>query len=337
MPGQQCSRPVPRVSMDDEEGVTIRRDFSEVLELEKRAANQDPEVGAEALPSEPINADDPEEASSLPPATARKDFLTRGGRRVVVVEMDGLFAEQMQSELGSHGWAVSVILDGKDAVGAIQRDPPDLILLCVELTGVSGYLVCNRLKSDPALSKIPLVLFTRADDYLCKPFAIEDLLQKLDVLTDPEKRARMERFRPAKPPQGRNSMTSGVGLPSTGRPARWRWFVLLSLLTAVGGFAALSYHVLRRPSPASGALVIHLIPKTARVLINGVLRAEVGETRVLNDLPAGRLTLEISHSSCRALVKEVRITSGQVLVTHVELPCDRVAKEPKSRAQPPSP
>lgn len=120
--------------------------------------------------------------------------------RVMVVESDADFAQQMRGALQQRwpGTAVQITADGQSALQSAAADPPDLILLCVDLPKVSGFLICNKLKKNPQLKDIPLVitssdatqeifeqhskLRTRAEEYLIKPFEIEDLLAKIEVL-----------------------------------------------------------------------------------------------------------------------------------------------------------
>src|SRR5690606_14439045 len=77
--------------------------------------------------------------------------------------------------------------------------PPDLILLCTELPRMNGFSVCNRLKRDPELRKIPVIIMSanaseenfqqhrnlankRADDYVRKPISVSDMMLRVDKL-----------------------------------------------------------------------------------------------------------------------------------------------------------
>jgi signal transduction histidine kinase len=85
--------------------------------------------------------------------------------------------------------------DGKEALRRIAERPPDLVVSDVMMPEISGDELCRRLKADPATSSIPVVLITArkgvdrtlegfkagADDYLTKPFNIQELLARVEV------------------------------------------------------------------------------------------------------------------------------------------------------------
>jgi DNA-binding response OmpR family regulator len=81
---------------------------------------------------------------------------------------------------------------------AAASDKPDLILLSIELPRMNGFSVCNKLKKDPALKDVPLIIMssessddtfeqhrklrTRAEDYVHKPIAFGELLSTCALL-----------------------------------------------------------------------------------------------------------------------------------------------------------
>ena len=119
-------------------------------------------------------------------------------RRILVVEAETDFADQIRTALEPYNLALEVTGDGSDGLQRAKSDPPDLILLCVELPNMSGYSICNKLKKNPELKRIPLIIMskdatpdifekhkklkTRAEDYLIKPFPMDDLVGKVDAL-----------------------------------------------------------------------------------------------------------------------------------------------------------
>src|SRR3984957_17083545 len=115
--------------------------------------------------------------------------------KVLVFESDIVFAGELRSELGSLGCTTTVVDDGNVGLQQAASDKPDLILLSIELPRMNGFSVCNKLKKDPVLKDVPLVIMssesseetfeqhrklrTRAEDYLHKPLAFGELLEHL--------------------------------------------------------------------------------------------------------------------------------------------------------------
>ncbi|RYZ58142.1 MAG: response regulator, partial [Proteobacteria bacterium] len=119
-------------------------------------------------------------------------------QRVLVFEGDAAFAGELEAELGKHGFEVRVVDDGNAGMREAALAPPDLILLAAELPKMSGFSVCNRLKKDPKLQSIPILILskdstdetvelhkklkTRADDYVRVPLDPSDLLEHMRAL-----------------------------------------------------------------------------------------------------------------------------------------------------------
>src|SRR5271170_6066336 len=115
--------------------------------------------------------------------------------KVLVFESDAAFASELRNELGKLGCAVSVVDDGNVGLQQAASDKPDLILLSIELPRMNGFSVCNKLKKDPALKDVPLIIMssesseetfeqhrklrTRAEDYVHKPIAFGELLNHI--------------------------------------------------------------------------------------------------------------------------------------------------------------
>src|SRR5262249_7099850 len=87
------------------------------------------------------------------------------------------------------GYCVRTAKNGIEALAAIEREPPDLVMLDVMMPGPNGFEVCAQLKSNPHTRLIPVVLITSlsesdhkiqginsgADDFLTKPINISEL------------------------------------------------------------------------------------------------------------------------------------------------------------------
>src|SRR3954462_5090128 len=115
--------------------------------------------------------------------------------KVLVFESDAAFAGELRNELGKLGCNTNVVDDGNVGLQQAASDRPDLILLSIELPRMNGFSVCNKLKKDPALKDVPLIIMssessdetfeqhrklrTRAEDYVHKPIAFGDLLARI--------------------------------------------------------------------------------------------------------------------------------------------------------------
>ncbi len=119
---------------------------------------------------------------------------------MLVVDDDPKVLDALRRGLTVHGYEVLTSADGLQAVEVAQRERPDLVILDIMLPGLDGIEVCRRLR---AFSAAPILMLTArddvadrvqgldagADDYLAKPFALEELLARLRAL---RRRARPE-------------------------------------------------------------------------------------------------------------------------------------------------
>jgi CheY-like chemotaxis protein len=119
-------------------------------------------------------------------------------KKILLIENDSAFAEGLTQALETTGFEVRATGDGKEGLDLAREWDPSAIVLCVELPGMSGYLVCQKLRKDDALKAIPLVLTSaeatadtfekhralkvRADEYLLKPYDSSALVDKLGAL-----------------------------------------------------------------------------------------------------------------------------------------------------------
>jgi two-component system response regulator MprA len=115
--------------------------------------------------------------------------------RVLVVDDDPPLRRMLHRSLSAEGFEVTVAPDGGAALLAAERSAPDVIVLDVALPAIDGLSVCRRLRSRGLPTPI-LMLTARdavvdrvagleagADDYLVKPFAIQELIARLRALT----------------------------------------------------------------------------------------------------------------------------------------------------------
>lgn len=113
--------------------------------------------------------------------------------RILIVEDELQLARLMELELDHEGYAVKVSHNGREALGLLQEEEFDLVLLDIMLPEMDGVEVCRRLRE---FSDIPVIMVTArdavpekvealdtgADDYITKPFAIEELLARIRAL-----------------------------------------------------------------------------------------------------------------------------------------------------------
>ncbi|MCI0579497.1 MAG: response regulator [Chloroflexi bacterium] len=115
--------------------------------------------------------------------------------RILVVEDDFDISNMLRIYFTGQGYSVEVAARGSDALTACRRQLPDLIVLDIMLPDMDGYAVCRELRTTTRTSHIPIIFLTQrdersdriaglelgADDYITKPFDIEEL--KLRVRT----------------------------------------------------------------------------------------------------------------------------------------------------------
>ncbi len=115
--------------------------------------------------------------------------------RVLVVDDDPPLRRMLERTLVAEGFEVATAADGGAALVAAERSAPDVIVLDVAMPGLDGLAVCRRLRSKGLPTPI-LMLTARdavpdrvagleagADDYLIKPFAIQELIARIRALT----------------------------------------------------------------------------------------------------------------------------------------------------------
>jgi two-component system response regulator MprA len=113
---------------------------------------------------------------------------------VLVVDDDRAVREALARALALEGYDVEVAPDGTAALTLLARDQAEAVILDVQMPGIDGLEVCRRLRR--AENRVPILMLTvraavgervegldaGADDYLTKPFALEELLARLRAL-----------------------------------------------------------------------------------------------------------------------------------------------------------
>src|SRR5919202_2203846 len=113
---------------------------------------------------------------------------------VLLVDDDASIRRMLERTLAAEGYAVAAVADGGAALAAIERSVPDVVVLDVAMPGLDGLAVTRRVRAKGLA--VPILLLTArdavpdrvagldagADDYLVKPFAIDELTARVRAL-----------------------------------------------------------------------------------------------------------------------------------------------------------
>jgi DNA-binding response OmpR family regulator len=115
---------------------------------------------------------------------------------VLVIEDDEIVARTIERSLRGDEFRPVLVSSGIEGLHLARRRRPDLVILDVIMPGMDGYAVCREMRADPNLSAIPVLFLTArlrdedkiagflagGDDYLTKPFNIDELILRLRAL-----------------------------------------------------------------------------------------------------------------------------------------------------------
>ena len=119
-------------------------------------------------------------------------------KKILIIDDADELIELTKRLLTARGYDVIGLNDGDRAIETIQKESPDLVIVDMLLPGKDGKEICSEIKSNDAIKQTPVIISTgqfideaitapgaglkKADDYLGKPFEIEDLLAKIKNL-----------------------------------------------------------------------------------------------------------------------------------------------------------
>jgi two-component system alkaline phosphatase synthesis response regulator PhoP len=113
--------------------------------------------------------------------------------KILVVDDEAYLLQILDFSLNAEGYEVVTAGDGEQAINKAKAEQPDLIVLDIMMPKIDGYEACRKLKQDPGMKDVPVILLTAkgrdidrklglevgADDYITKPFSPSKLLEKI--------------------------------------------------------------------------------------------------------------------------------------------------------------
>ena len=115
---------------------------------------------------------------------------------ILIIEDDDLVSRTVERSLSNDEYQISLANNGVGGLKLARKRSPDLVILDVIMPGMDGYEVCRTLRADSQLSETPILFLTAkikdedkvngflagADDYLTKPFNIDELLLRVRAI-----------------------------------------------------------------------------------------------------------------------------------------------------------
>lgn len=135
--------------------------------------------------------------------------------KILLVDDEKLNLLTFEASLADDGYELHVAEDGRSALEAAQRLVPDLILLDIMMPEIDGFTVCRRIRADPVIGRVPIIIVTAlhdtssrleglragADDFLTKPCSREEMRARVRTIVTlnrfraiAEERARFEQL-----------------------------------------------------------------------------------------------------------------------------------------------
>lgn len=120
------------------------------------------------------------------------------GKKILVVDDEVHIVNILKFNLKKSGYDVITAVNGEEALGIIEAEMPDLILCDVMMPKLTGFEVCQKIKSDDKYKTIPFILLTAkgqevdkdiglkfgADLYLTKPFSPKNIVDKVTEMLE---------------------------------------------------------------------------------------------------------------------------------------------------------
>ncbi len=144
---------------------------------------------------------------------------------ILVIEDDEIVGRTIERCLRGGEFRVRLASSGVEGLHLARRETPNLVILDVIMPGMDGYAVCREIRGDPALADLPILFLTAktkdedkitgftagADDYLGKPFNVDELILRIRAIL--RRTRRLENSRPINPTISANAGSSPVNVP----------------------------------------------------------------------------------------------------------------------------
>jgi two-component system sensor histidine kinase/response regulator len=256
--------------------------------------------------------------------------------RVLIVEDDEDLVHMLEYNLSKKGYTTMAALDGLDACYLIENEKPDLVLLDIMLPGLSGLEICEIIRSHDheETSDIPIIMLTAlgsleaklkgiemgADDYIPKPFALKEVLLKVDRLIGRERKKKQLNIKVKKLEAGEKQQTDFQNM---------LFHELKTELCIIGGYSSriAEKRVLTPEGYRHYAVVIK------KCSISLISLAE--EMLLLSRLEAGEYPLPLEEVCIKEITQQViSIISQKVKEKEMSINFKRMGKIPKVRLNP---
>jgi len=118
-------------------------------------------------------------------------------KNILIVEDDKILRELISRKLQKEDYNISAAIDGEEGLKKVKEEKPDIVLLDLILPGIDGFEVLERIKQDPEINKIPVVILSNlgqkeeiekglklgATDYLIKAhFTLSEIVAKVRTI-----------------------------------------------------------------------------------------------------------------------------------------------------------
>jgi DNA-binding response OmpR family regulator len=115
-------------------------------------------------------------------------------KKVLIIEDDESISQALTMALELEGFSIRPVLKAKESLAHIKAFKPDIILLDLLLSGIDGRHVAKDIKAHKKMATIPIILLSahpaaraaaeeiKADDFIAKPFDVNDLIVKINKL-----------------------------------------------------------------------------------------------------------------------------------------------------------